>query len=121
MTEQELEEIISDLAYRRKHADEDSAEYKMIMRQLAGIRREGQLAARILEERSSIQCTGGDRSNNIAAEHDRNETGNDTAGANFHSKRKPAGHDHSDHRRSQSRSHGQENERGREAEGRYKG
>jgi len=42
------------------------------------------------------------RSNNIAAEHDRNETGNDTAGANFHSKRKPAGHDHSDHRRSQS-------------------
>ena len=62
-----------------------------------------------------------DRSNDIAAEHDRNETGNDTAGANFHSKRKPAGHDHSDHRRSQSRSHGQENERGREAEGRHKG
>ena len=45
-----LEEIISDLAYRRKHADGDSAEYKMIMRQMAGIRREGYLAARILEE-----------------------------------------------------------------------
>ena len=50
MTEQELENIISDLAYRRKHTDEDSAEYKMIMRQLEGIRREGYLAARILEE-----------------------------------------------------------------------
>ena len=46
MTEQELENIISDLAYRRKHTDEDSAEYKMIMRQLEGIRREGYLAAR---------------------------------------------------------------------------
>jgi hypothetical protein len=45
-----LEEIISELAYRRKHADEDSAEYKMIMRLMAGIRREGYLAARILEE-----------------------------------------------------------------------
>jgi len=38
------------LADRRKQFDEDSAEYKMIVRQLAGIRREGYLAARILEE-----------------------------------------------------------------------
>jgi hypothetical protein len=50
MTEAELEEVISDLAYRRKHADWDSAEYKMIERQREGIRREGYLAARILEE-----------------------------------------------------------------------
>jgi hypothetical protein len=50
LNEQELEELISDLADRRKQFDEDSAEYKMIVRQLAGIRREGYLAARILEE-----------------------------------------------------------------------
>ena len=64
---------------------------------------------------------GGDRSNEFAAERDRNEAGNDTAGANLHSKRKPAGHDNSDHRRSQSRSRGQENERGRKTEGRHQG
>lgn len=46
----ELERIIRDLAARRKSADPDSAEYKMIMRQMAGIRREGELAALILEE-----------------------------------------------------------------------
>jgi hypothetical protein len=50
MTEQQLEDIISDLADRRKCADVDSAEHKLIMRQMAGIRREGYLAARILEE-----------------------------------------------------------------------
>ena len=50
MTEQQLEDVISELAYRRKHAREDSAEQKMIERQMAGIRREGYLAARILEE-----------------------------------------------------------------------
>ena len=33
----------------------------------------------------------------------------------------PAGHYNSDHRRSQSRSRGEENERGRKAEGRYQG
>lgn len=37
-------------------------------------------------------------------------TGDDTAGANLHSERKPAGH-HSDHWRSPSRSRGEENER----------
>jgi hypothetical protein len=46
----ELEEIISDLAYRRKHADEDSAEYRMIMRQMEGIRRGSELGSLILEE-----------------------------------------------------------------------
>jgi hypothetical protein len=35
--------------------------------------------------------------------------------------RKPAGHDNSDYRRSQSRSHGEENERGRKADGRHRG
>jgi hypothetical protein len=50
MTEAKLEKIISDLADRRKRVDMDSAEYKMIMRQMAGVRREGYLAARILEE-----------------------------------------------------------------------
>ena len=45
-----LEEIVSDLAYRRKHTDEDSAEYKMIMRQMAGIRRGSELGSLILEE-----------------------------------------------------------------------
>ena len=45
-----LEEIISELAYRLKHADMDSAEYKMIMRQMAGIRRGSELGSLILEE-----------------------------------------------------------------------
>jgi hypothetical protein len=45
-----LEKIISEFAARRKRADMDSAEYKMITRQMAGMRREGYLAARILEE-----------------------------------------------------------------------
>ena len=45
-----LEEIVSDLAYRRKLADEDSAEYKMIMRQMEGIRRGSELGLMILEE-----------------------------------------------------------------------
>ena len=35
---------------------------------------------------------------NIAAEHDRNETGNDTAGANLASQPKPTGHHNPDHR-----------------------
>ena len=46
----ELEEIVSDLAYRRDHADEGSAEYKMILRQMAGIRRGSELGCLILEE-----------------------------------------------------------------------
>jgi isoquinoline 1-oxidoreductase subunit beta len=51
-------------------------------------------------EHASIECTGGDRSNDLAAERDRIETGNDITGANLHSKRQPAGHDNSDYRRS---------------------
>ena len=45
-----LEEVVSDLAYRRKDAREDSAEYKMIMRQMEGIRRGSELGLMILEE-----------------------------------------------------------------------
>ena len=51
-------------------------------------------------EHASIECTGGDRSIDLAAERDRTETGNDITGANLHSKREPAGHDNSDYRRS---------------------
>jgi len=45
-----LEEVVKDLAYRRKHADEDSAEYRMIERQMEGIRRGSELGSMILEE-----------------------------------------------------------------------
>src|SRR6185369_6224984 len=70
-------------------------------------------------ERTSIECSGGDRPNDVAAGRNRNAAGDDTARANLPAKRKPAGHDNADHRRSQSRSRGEENERGRKAEGRY--
>ena len=45
-----LEDIVSDLAYRLKHAPEGSAEYKMTIRQMAGIRRGSELGSLILEE-----------------------------------------------------------------------
>jgi hypothetical protein len=36
--------------YRRKRADEDSAEYKMIMRQMEGIRRGSELGGLLMQE-----------------------------------------------------------------------
>ena len=50
MTEQELENIIATLAYRLSLAREGSAEYRMIVRQLDGIRDRSQLAEQIMEE-----------------------------------------------------------------------
>jgi hypothetical protein len=47
-------------------------------------------------------CSQFGASNGVATERDRNEASNDTPRANLHSKRKPAGDDNLDHRRSQS-------------------
>ena len=49
MTEEELEHIIATLAYRLSLAREGSAEYRMIVRQLDGLR-SSQLAEQIMEE-----------------------------------------------------------------------
>ena len=46
----ELEEIVSRLAYQMRQADEDSAEYKMIVRQLEGIRHGSELGGLLMEE-----------------------------------------------------------------------
>jgi hypothetical protein len=46
----ELIETVRQLAYRLRHAREDSAEYKMIVRQLEGIRRGSQLGGLLMEE-----------------------------------------------------------------------
>jgi len=43
--EMELGDILRRLAYRLEEVREDSAEYKMILRQLEGIRRRSELAA----------------------------------------------------------------------------
>jgi len=45
----ELEEIVRQLAYRFRDAREDSAEYKMIVRQMEGIRR-SELGGLLMEE-----------------------------------------------------------------------
>jgi hypothetical protein len=44
-----------------------------------------------------MERSGGDRSNEFAAERDRNAAGDDTIRANLHAKRKLAGHDNPDH------------------------
>jgi hypothetical protein len=46
----ELEDIIRQLAYRLLDAREDSAEYKMILRQMEGIHHGSELGSRIIEE-----------------------------------------------------------------------
>ncbi|MGV7215014.1 hypothetical protein [Bradyrhizobium sp. UFLA05-112] len=46
----ELETTITDLAYRLQDADEDSAEYKFIERQMEGIRRGSELGGLLMEE-----------------------------------------------------------------------
>ncbi|MCP3459777.1 hypothetical protein [Bradyrhizobium sp. CCGUVB23] len=46
----ELEDTISDLVYRLSHAQEGSAEYKFIERQLTGIFHGSQLGGLIIEE-----------------------------------------------------------------------
>src|SRR5438105_15777358 len=43
--------------------------------------------------RVPVDCSGGDRSNDVTAERDRNAAGDDTGRANFNAKRKPVGHD----------------------------
>ena len=45
-----LEEVVSDLAYRLRRASEGSAEYRMIVRQMEGIRHGSELGGLILEE-----------------------------------------------------------------------
>ena len=45
-----LGDIVSDLAYRLRQSREGSAEYRLLYRQLDGIRRGSQLGALIVEE-----------------------------------------------------------------------
>ena len=48
--EQQLEEIIADLAYRLRQARPGSAEYRMVERQVAGIKHGSELGCLIVEE-----------------------------------------------------------------------
>jgi len=48
--ELELEAIVADLAYRLQHARWGSAEYRMIERQVRGVKRGSQLGCLIVEE-----------------------------------------------------------------------
>jgi hypothetical protein len=46
----ELEEVVRQLAYWLRQAREDSAEYKMIVRQMEGIRHGSELGGLLMEE-----------------------------------------------------------------------
>jgi hypothetical protein len=51
----ELEDIVRRLVYALYEADEDSAEYRMIERQLQGIRRGSELGGLLMQE---VDCSG---------------------------------------------------------------
>jgi len=50
MTEQQLEEIVADLAHRLRQARPGSPEYRMVERQVAGIKHGSELGCLIVEE-----------------------------------------------------------------------
>ena len=67
--------------------------------------------------RLSFERAGGSRANEPGAGH-RHAASQDTHRAKLRAEQQSAGHHDPDHRRSPSRSHDQEDERGREGEGR---